>query len=390
MFLNSSNDFEGDVFWISDRWVWKLHTLRAIYFWVLSKKKRANLRSHEIRVAVAGAGSALSGMVQAISLYKKGDGRGLLHPVLGEYSPSDVEIVAVFDVDKRKVGKTLKQALFVEQSALPKYTEVEFDTKVLPGVLKDERLQGRLEVETSDEQTVTQEIERSGAQILLNVINGGMYASSEAYARCALKAGVAFVNATPTPIATSLELEALFSRNKLPLLGDDLLSQIGGTILHTFLLWFLNSRGVWVKQTYQLDVGGGLENLLTVEDDELKLTKRTIKSSTVSSVLPYQANIATGTTEYVDFMGNSRESHFEIVGSYTLGAPLEIELTLRTQDGANAAGPLLDAIRAAKVALDRGIGGALEEVNPYLFKLVRSKVDPISAEKNFIKFFEEN
>ncbi|PSN83295.1 hypothetical protein B9Q01_05280 [Candidatus Marsarchaeota G1 archaeon OSP_D] len=145
---------------------------------------------------------------------------------------------------------------------------------------------------------------------------------------------------------------------------------------------------MWVKQTYQLDVGGGLENLLTVEDDELKLTKRTIKSSTVSSVLPYQANITTGTTEYVDFMGNSRESHFEIVGSYTLGAPLEIELTLRTQDGANAAGPLLDAIRAAKVALDRGIGGALEEVNPYLFKLVRSKVDPISAEKNFIKFFE--
>jgi len=153
---------------------------------------------------------------------------------------------------------------------------------------------------------------------------------------------------------------------------------------------FLTPEGVKISQTYQLDVGGGLENQLTVDDDELRLKKRAIKTMAVTSVLPYPVKAATGTTEYVDFMGNSRDSHFEVVGEYVLGAPIEIEITLRSIDGANAAGPLLDAVRAAKVALNKKIAGAIERVNPYLFKMIRTSIDPFNAEKEFVEFMSDS
>lgn len=342
---------------------------------------------NEIRVAVCGVGSAISGMLQAIELYRRGEAQGLLHPVLSVYAPSNIRVVAAFDVDPEKVGKTVGQAIFARPWALPRYVDVDCDTPVEPGILLDEKPLGFEPVKSDLEQLVGR-LRDSGAQILVNAINSGFDRSSEGYAKAALKAGVAFVNATPTPVATSVELERMFRSAGLPVLGDDILSQVGGTVFHAYILSFLNSRGVRVRQTYQVDVGGGLENQITVEDDELRLRKRSIKTSTVTSTLPYPVRAATGTTEYVDYMGNRRESHFEIVGSMTLGAEVEVEVTLKTTDGANAAGPLLDAVRAAKVALDKRVSGAVEQVNPYLFKLVRSPVDPISAQAEFLKFFE--
>ncbi|MEM0121082.1 MAG: inositol-3-phosphate synthase [Thermoprotei archaeon] len=342
---------------------------------------------NEIRVAVAGVGSAVSGMLQAVELYSKGEAQGLLHPALSVYTPSNIRVVAAFDVDKAKIGKSVGEALFVHPWSLGKYVDVHCDTVVQPGLLLDE---APFEVDThsSGFDSVVETLKASGAQVLVNTINSGLNRSTEAYARAAIKAGLAFVNATPTPIATNTEIEREFASAGLPLLGDDLLSQVGGTIFHTYILSFLNSRGVKIKQTYQIDVGGGLENRITVEQDELRLHKRSIKTSTVTSTLPYPVKAVTGTTEYVDYMGNNRESHFEIVGSTTLGAEVEVEITLRTSDGANAAGPLIDAVRAAKVALDKRVRGAVEEVNPYIFKLVRSPVDPISAQTNFLKFFD--
>lgn len=342
---------------------------------------------NEIRVALCGVGSAVSGMLQAIELYKRGDAQGILHPALSVYTPSNIRVVAAFDVDPEKVGKSVGEAIFARPWGLPKYVEVDCPTVVEAGIFLDEKDLG-FEAVKSDFESVVRRLRESGAQVLVNAINSGLDRSSEGYARAALKAGLAFVNATPTPIATSAEFEGMFRSAGLPLLGDDLLSQVGGTVFHAFILSFLNSRGVRVKQTYQVDVGGGLENQLTVEDDELRLRKRSIKTSTVTSTLPYPIRAATGTTEYVDYMGNRRESHFEVVGSMTLGAEVEVEITLRTTDGANAAGPLLDAVRAAKVALDKRVGGAVEQVNPYLFKLVRSPIDPISAQEEFLRFFE--
>lgn len=344
---------------------------------------------HDIRVAVAGAGSAISGMMQAIQLYKQGDGRGLLHPVLNKYSPSDVEVVAAFDVDKRKVGKKLREALFIDDHCLHKFAEVTSSVRVEPGLLQEKGLDQRIDVVTSDFDTIVTVLKESRAEMLVNAINGGLDGSSEVYAKAALKAGLAFINITPASVATNVELEEAFSKTHLPLLGDDLLSQIGGTVFHAYILSFLNARGVKIDQTYQLDVGGGLENQLTVDDDELRLKKRAIKTMTVTSVLPYPVKAATGTTEYVDFMGNSRDSHFEVVGTYVLGAPIEAEITLRSMDGANAAGPLLDAIRATKVALNKGVGGAIEQVNPYLFKMIRTNIDPFAAEKEFMEFTSE-
>lgn len=343
----------------------------------------------EIRVAAAGVGSSLSGMLQAVELYRQGRAEGLLHINLGRYSPSCVRLVAALDVDKRKISKPVEEALFLDDSHLPRFTEFTTGVQVEPGVLLDDILHDKIDAEGAQTSEVEKLLESTKPDVFLNLVNSGMNRSTEEYARICARKGVAFVNASPTPVATSEELEALYRSRRVPLLGDDLLSQIGGTVFHAILLSLLNSRGVRIRQTYQLDVGGGLENMLTVYDDELRLSKRNIKSSAVGSVLPYSAAVATGTTEYVDFMGNSRESHFEIVGSYTLGAPIEIEITLKSFDGANAAGPLLDAVRAAKVAKERGVGGAVEEVNPYLFKLVRSKVDPISAQRAFVTFFSQ-
>ncbi|MEM3670450.1 MAG: L-myo-inositol-1-phosphate synthase [Thermoprotei archaeon] len=345
---------------------------------------------HEIRVSVIGVGSAASGMIQAAQLYRQGAGLGILHPVMSVYSPSDIEVVAAFDVDRKKVGKKLSEALFANPESLPKYVDVRTNVVVEPGIIVEKLDADALETLSSDFETVSERLKATGCDVVVNTINGGQSEATLMYAKAALAAGAAFVNATPDPVATNVEAERMFSEAKLPLLGDDLLSQVGGTALHAYLLQFLNSRGVRVKQTYQLDVGGGLENRLTVKNDLLRNNKRAIKTMTVQSALPYAVNVVSGTTEYVDFMGNSRDTHFELVGESTLGAPIEVEVTLKSTDGANAAGPLLDAVRAARIAKDKGLGGAIEEVNPYLFKLVRSVADPISAEKKFVEFVAKN
>ncbi len=346
-----------------------------------------NCCKNEIRVALAGVGSAASGMLQAVELYLNGQAQGLLHPALSVYTPSNIRVVAAFDVDPEKVGRKVGDALFARPWSLKKYTDVHCDIVVQAGVYADEPKLG-FDVKESHVDSVVQTLRNSGAQVLVVAINSGLNKSVATYAQAAIKAGVALVNATPTPVATSVELERAFSSAGLPVLGDDLLSQIGGTVFHAYILSFLDARGVKIKQTYQVDVGGGLENRVTVEEDELRLHKRSIKTSTVTSGLAYPVKAVTGTTEYVDYMANNRESHFEVVGTTTLGAEVEAEITLRTVDGANAAGPLIDAVRAAKVALDRRIGGAVEQVNPYLFKLVRSPVDPITAQTQFLRFFE--
>ncbi len=343
---------------------------------------------HEIRVAVAGVGSSVSGMLQAAELYKRGSGTGLLHGVLGPFSPSDISLVAAFDVDERKVGRPVREALQAVPGALPMFTPIKQNLKVEPGLSKNELASDSPATKAVSYDSFVSSLEKARPDVLLNAITGGLDSTGEAYAQAALDCGCAFVNATPTPIATSTELEAKFRHRGLPLLGDDLLSQIGGTLFHSMVLSVLSSRGVKITQTYQLDVGGGRENEVTVEDDELRLRKRAIKTLTVASVIPYKIKAATGTTEYVDFMGNSRDSRFEIMGETVLGAPIEVEVTLRSVDGANAAGPLLDAVRVAKLCLLKRIGGAIEDVNPYLFKLVRSPVDPVSAERMFNDFIK--
>ncbi|MCL5788336.1 MAG: hypothetical protein M1357_00800 [Candidatus Marsarchaeota archaeon] len=341
---------------------------------------------HEIRVAVIGVGSAASGMLQAASAYRQGIGLGILHPVMSTYSPSDIEVVAAYDVDSLKVGKTLSDAIHARPHSLRIHHSVRSEVKVEPGVFYGEFEDPELKIEASNPESVKKSIVGSGCDVVLNTINGGQPLAAKFYAEAAVAAGAAYVNATPDPVATSVELEHTFAKSGLPILGDDLLSQVGGTVLHSYMLWFLNSRGVKVRQTYQIDVGGGIENRITLSRDELRARKRAIKTMTVGSVVPYPVNVVSGTTEYVDFMGNERETHFEMVGESTLGAPLELEVTLKSVDGSNAAGPLLDAVRAAKIALDRGLGGAIEDVNPYLFKLIRSNIDPFTAEKKFIEF----
>jgi myo-inositol-1-phosphate synthase len=213
---------------------------------------------------------------------------------------------------------------------------------------------------------VDQVLKHAGAEILVNLLPSGAARASEWYAKMALEAGCAFVNATPVAIASDPAWAQRFKEANLPVVGDDLIDQVGATTLHRTLLRLLSEQGARICKTYQLDVGGGADSLDTLERS--RETKRVAKTKTVQSSLPYEASVVAGTTDYVDFLRNRRDSFLWLKGSYFAQAPLEIEVRLSTIDGPNAGSTLLDVIRAVKVALERGEGGAVLAIAAYAFK----------------------
>jgi myo-inositol-1-phosphate synthase len=242
-------------------------------------------------------------------------------------------------------------------------------------------------VASSAEVDVAQILDQSDAEILINLLPSGATEASRWYAEQALKAGCSFINVTPTSIASNPDWAKRFERAKLPVVGDDLVDQIGATTLHRTLLNLLSTQGVHVTETYQLDVGGGTESLDTLE--RTRDTKRSIKTETVKSALPYEAAVVAGTTDYVDFMKNRRDSYLWIKGTYFGGTPLEIELRLSTVDATNAGAVLLDVIRAVKLGLDRGEAGVLSAVSAYAFKRPSMRLPLDTAKKGFEDFISQ-
>jgi myo-inositol-1-phosphate synthase len=234
---------------------------------------------------------------------------------------------------------------------------------------------------------VAEVLRNSGAEVVVNFLPAGADEASKFYAGESVKAECAFINATPSPIATNPSFSRKFEEAKLPVIGDDIMSQIGGTIFHKNILEFLSKRGVKILNTYQLDIGGGMETYNTLELSR-RMLKRQIKTETIKSALPYEADIIAGTTDYVDFMENSRTSYFWIKGQYFLDTPVEIDIYLRTMDAPNSGTIIIDSIRAAKLALLRGVGGPLTSVCAYGYKSppIRAKID--EAQKWFIEFLE--
>jgi myo-inositol-1-phosphate synthase len=204
------------------------------------------------------------------------------------------------------------------------------------------------------------------------------------YAEQALAAGCAFVNATPTFIASDAAWAKKFADAKLPLVGDDLVDQVGSTALHKTLLKLLSDNGVKIDETYQLDVGGGAESVDTM--DRTRDEKRLIKTETVAASLPYKAEVVAGSTDFVDFLQNKRDSYFWISGVYFCNAPMKIDLKFQTVDAPNAGSVLFDVVRAMKLALDKKQKGALEPVCAYGFKRPPKIVPLEVADKEFAKF----
>jgi myo-inositol-1-phosphate synthase len=346
----------------------------------------------KIRVALAGVGNCASALIQGINFYAKAENQeqalGLRNLLLGGYQPKDIEFVSAFDIETRKVGYDLSTAIFSQPNNSIKFADVpEFEVKVLKGPTLDGvgmLLKEVVKESSRPEADISKELKRSKAEILINLLPSGAVKASEWYAEKALETGCAFVNSSPVFIASDDKWSGRFERAGLPLVGDDLEDQVGSTAVHKTLLKLLSEQGVHIDETYQLDVGGGTESLDTL--DRTRDLKRTVKTKSVESVLPYKASVVAGSTDYVDFLENRRDSFFWIKGSYFGRTPMLLDLRLSTFDAPNAGSVLLDVIRAVKLALDRKIGGALPSVSAYAFKHPPTMLPLETAEQWFSEF----
>jgi myo-inositol-1-phosphate synthase len=345
-----------------------------------------------IRIALVGVGNCASALVQGLQYYggcgSEEDCVGLSHLFLGGFHPKDIEVVAAYDIDSRKVGKDLSEAIFQEPNNTPKLVDVALTNVVVhKGPVLDglgEYTKHVVHISDKSEENIVRTLKESEAEIVLNLLPSGAVEASHYYAEQTLTAGCGFVNVTPNFIASDESWARRFAMAELPLAGDDLIDQVGATTLHKTLLKLLSMNGVHITQTYQLDVGGGTESLDTLE--RTKDIKRTVKTESVESALPYKAEVVAGSTDYVDFLQNRRDSYFWIRGVHFCNVPMQIDLKLSTIDAPNAGSVLFDVIRAMKIARDREEKGAIVPICAYAFKHPPKQVSLETAEKMFAEF----
>lgn len=337
----------------------------------------------KIKVALIGVGNVASVLVQGIYAKKI---PGLWHAKVGGHSFKDIRVVAAFDIDKRKIGLTLSEALFQQPNVSPRFVSVaESKINVQKGILKDSP-PANLAANVESADSIVQLLKQSNADIALNLIPSGLPKTSLAYASQCLEAGVSFVNCTPSVVAQKAEIQRKFRSAKLVVAGDDLMSQFGGTAFHKGILDFINSRGIKIEKSYQLDVGGGNETLNTISEN-VKLEKRDIKTESISAEVPYKFATVAGTTDYVDYMKNNRTSYFWISGKGAFDSEIGIDVYLRTNDGANGLNVLLDVIRAVSHSMKRRWYGSPSEINEYGFKKLAKQTRLNRAHEVFNKKF---
>jgi len=346
----------------------------------------------KIKVALIGVGNCASAFLQGLSYYgkteKAEDFVGLRNPTLAGYVPNDIAVVAAFDVDDRKIGLDLSEAIYAESNNTPQISQVpKTGVIVNKGSLLDgvgESTKQMIHVSNKAEVDIVKILKESGAEIVINLLPSGAVKATEYYAKQAIAARCAFINATPNFIASDPAWEKQFKEANLPLVGDDLVDQIGSTALHKTLLKLLSGSGVKITETYQLDVGGGAESVDTLE--RTRDAKRTIKTEAVASALPYKTQIVAGSTDYVDFLQNKRDSYFYIDGVYFCNTPIKIDLKFQTVDAPNAGSVLLDVVRAVKVAITKKQTGAIETICAYGFKRPPKTSSIATAEEDFKRY----
>jgi myo-inositol-1-phosphate synthase len=343
----------------------------------------------KIRVALIGVGNCASSFVQGIQYYtKQNTTQGLRNPEIAGFAPKDIEVVAAFDIDNRKVGFDLSEAIFAKPNNAPKVSDVPtLGVKVAKGPLLDgvgQSTKALIEVSNAADSNVAQVLMYSRTEIAINLLPSGAANATRFYAMQAVAAGCAFINATPNFVASEPSIATHFEDAGLPLVGDDLVDQIGSTALHKTLLKLLSESGVHINETYQLDVGGGTESIDTM--DRTRDAKRAIKTESVASSLPYKTEVVAGSTDYVDFLQNKRDSYFWISGVYFCNTPLKIDLKFQTTDAPNAGSVLFDVVRAVKVAMTKKQGGPLEAISAYGFKHPPKMLPIEVAEAEFKKF----
>jgi myo-inositol-1-phosphate synthase len=346
----------------------------------------------KVKVALIGVGNCASAFLQGLQYYGKAvkpeEFVGLRNPKLAGLSPNDIALVAAFDVDERKVGLDLSEAIYAKPNNTPKVAQLpKTGVTVNKGPLLDgvgNSTKTIIHASNKPDVDVAKILKESGAEMVINLLPSGALKATEYYAEQSLKAGCAFINATPNFIASDPAWAKQYEKAGLPLVGDDLVDQIGSTALHRTLLKLLSDSGVKISETYQLDVGGGTESIDTLERS--RDAKRQIKTDSVASALPYKTQIVAGSTDYVDFLQNKRDSYFYINGVYFCNAPLKIDLKFHTVDAPNAGSVLLDIVRAVKLALTKKQKGAIEAICAYGFKRPPQIISLDKAEEEFKRF----
>ncbi|WP_336980703.1 inositol-3-phosphate synthase [Altererythrobacter fulvus] len=336
-----------------------------------------------VRVAIIGIGNCASSLVQGVAYYRRtGTSSGLIHDEVGGIRASDVHFVLGVDVDRRKIGKDIAEAIFAapnnslvfEQHVPPTGAKV-IRGRLLDGVaahMTQAGDKGFMPAEGADasQQDIVDALRASGAQVMLNFLPVGSQKATEFYMECALEAGVAVVNCMPVFIASDATWEARFREKNLPIVGDDIKAQVGATIVHRALSSLFTARGVTVERTYQLNTGGNTD-FMNMLDRERLTSKKLSKTEAVQAMLAERLedeNILIGPSEYVPWLKDNKLCFLRIEGTQWGNVPVNVELRLSVEDSPNAAACVMDALRFCKVALDRGEGGVLTVPSAYYCK----------------------
>jgi myo-inositol-1-phosphate synthase len=372
----------------------------------------SNIDNKKVKVAIAGVGNCASALLQGISFYgntyrndndKKRNNQtvegvegqnipeGLIAYTLGDIKPADIEFVAAFDVVESKVGHDLADAIFASPNNTIKISNVPTSGikvdkgKVLDGVGK--RLNERVKISDKPAADVSKILKDSGAEILINYLPVGSRQATQYYVEQCLDAGVSFINAIPVFIASTPKWQQAFASKNLLCAGDDVMSQLGATVLHKTLVKLCVDRGVKVDETYQLNVGGDMDFYNMLDEERLE-DKRISKTSAVAAMAPYEIPMRIGPSDFVGFLANDKVCYIFLRGRYFGNVPVEVDVKLKVVDAFNSAGVMIDAIRGTKIAIDRGISGQLDSVSAYCFKHPPVQKPYLEAKNSFMEFIE--
>jgi myo-inositol-1-phosphate synthase len=353
-----------------------------------------------IKVAIAGVGNCANSLIQGVTYYRHADDSetvpGLMHVRFGQYHVGDIEFVAAFDVDAAKVGADLADAIWASENNTLKFADVEpTGVTVQRGPTLDGL--GEYYVEMIEESEaapvdVVAALRESGADVLVCYLPVGSEEAAKFYAQAAIDAGVGFVNAIPVFIASDPEWAAKFTEAGLPIVGDDIKSQVGATITHRVLARLLESRGIQLDHTYQLNVGGNMDFKNMLERRRLnskKISKTQSVTSNIDIDLP-AGDVHIGPSDHVPWLDDRKFAFVRLEGHGFGGAPMSLEYKLEVWDSPNSAGVIIDAVRAAKVALDAGLGGPVESAAAYFMKSPPVQLPDDVARTELEAFIAEN
>jgi len=347
--------------------------------------REAGEAQRKIRIAIAGVGNCASALLQGIEYYRERSPRadqawGLMHLEMGGYLPGDVEAVAAFDVDRRKVGRPLHQAAFappncttvIRKSLAPSPVVVQMGP-VLDGVahhMADYPAEQSFRVADEKPVAIESVLEETGAEVLVCYLPVGSEKAARTYAEACLATGVSFLNCVPVFIVSDPQWGERFRAAGIPCAGDDIKSQVGATILHRLVARLFADRGVKIEHTYQLNTGGNTDFLNMLSRERL-VSKKISKTEAVTSQIPYdidEEDVHIGPSDYVLWQEDNKVCFLRVEGQGFGGAPIELEARLSVQDSPNSAGIVIDVIRYLKLARERGLAGPLLELSAYTMK----------------------